>query len=626
MRTTKLLTDRRFWPLFWTQFLGAFNDNVFKNALIILVTFRAWTVGGFAPQQVVALAAGLFILPFFLFSATAGQLADKYPKSRLVPMIKLAEVAIMVAAGVGFWLDSLPILLGVLFCMGLQSTFFGPIKYGILPQLLGEKELVGGNAVIELGTFLSILLGTILAGMLLVLEGGTQWVSLGVVCFALLGWAGSLFIPVVKAEAPDLRVKWNPVTPTWETFQHARQNRPVFLSILGISWFWFFAASFMTLFPSYCADVLHGNERVVTFLLTLFSVGIGIGSMLCDRFSKGILELGVVPLGSIGMTLFALDLAFAGHPFDVTTAPAKPLTVTQFLSEPWAWRIVIDLLMLAVFSGFYIVPLQTLVQERSEASHRSRTIAANNILSAGFMVLSSVALMGISALKWSIPTTFLLLAVVNAAVAVYIYTIIPEFMYRFLCWVVSNLLYRVKVQGHDAIPRAGGALMVANHVTFVDWLIIAGACRRPVRLVMHYSFMKYPFFRDLCKRNGVIPIASAKEDPAVLAQAMQQIDDELAAGHVVCIFPEGRLTKDGAMQDFKPGVERIVAQRPVPVIPVGMGGLWGSVFSHDQGAWYRKAWRKFQATIDVRIGKPVDAADVTATGLQAEVAALRTGA
>jgi hypothetical protein len=337
--------------------------------------------------------------------------------------------------------------------------------------------------------------------------------------------------------------------------------------------------------------------------------------------------LGVVPLGSIGMTFFALDLAIVGHPYDALTVPEAQLSIGEFLGAPSSWRIVFDLFMLAVFSGFYIVPLQTLIQERSEASHRSRTIAANNILSAGFMVLSSVALMGISALDWSIPTTFLLLGAVNAIVAIYIYTVIPEFMYRFLCWIVSNLLNKVKVEGHDRIPREGGALMVANHVTYVDWLIIAGACRRPVRLVMHYSFMKYPVFRDLCKRNGVIPIASVKEDPEVLAKAMQQIDDELAAGRVVCIFPEGRLTGDGEMQDFKPGVERILAKRPVPVVPVGLGGLWGSAFSRDKGTGqFARAMKKFRAVIDVRVGETIAPSNATAVGLHAEVAALRTGA
>lgn len=626
MSTSKLLVDRRFWPLFWTQFLGAFNDNVFKNSLVILVTYKAWSVGAFSPEQVVALSAGLFILPFFLFSATAGQLADKYPKSRLVPFIKLAEIAIMGTAALGFWLNSLPVLLGVLFFMGLQSAVFGPIKYGILPQLLTDEELVGGNAIIELGTFLSILLGTIVAGVLIALEGGTLWVSLGVICFAMTGWVSSRFIPDVPAEAPDLKVKWNPVTPTWDTFQHARKNRPVFLSILGVSWFWFFAASFMALFPSYCKDVLHGNEQVITFLLTLFSLGIGAGSLLCDRFSRGILELGVVPLGSIGMTFFALDLALFGHPYDTLVPPVEQLSIREFLAAPGSWRVVVDLFLLALFSGFYIVPLQTLIQERSAPSHRSRTIAANNILSALFMVFSSLSLMMLSAYDWSIPMTFFLLAAVNALVAAYIYTLIPEFMYRFLCWIVSNVFYRVRVTGHGQIPTRGPALMVSNHVSFVDWLVIAGACRRPVRLVMHHGFMKYPVFRELCKRNGIIPIASAKENPQILAKALEQIDNELAAGNVVCIFPEGRLTPTGEMQDFKPGVERILAKRPVPVIPVGIGGLWGSAFSRAKGSSLVKAIRKFQQRVDVTIGAPIPGAEATAEGLRARVAALRSAA
>ena len=622
MNTMRLLVDRRFWPLFWVQFLGAFNDNVFKNALVILIAYKAWSLGGVESQQLVALSTALFIAPFFLFSATAGQLADKYSKTKLIIPIKAAEVIIMGGAALGFWLESLPLLLATLFLMGLQSAFFGPIKYGILPQLLKDGELVGGNALIELGTFLSILTGTILAGILISMDNGTDVVSIGVVLLALLGLGVSLFTKATPAEDPGLKVRWNPVTPTWETYCFTRKNRPVFLSILGVSWFWFFAVSLMTLFPGYCKDVLHGDEQVITFLLTLFSIGIGAGSMLCDRFSKGILELGLVPLGSIGMTVFALDLFLVGEPYFHSAPPAELIGVSEFIAAPYSWRIIMDLVLLSVFGGFYIVPLQTLVQERSEPSHRSRIIAGNNILSSLFMVLSSVSLIGLNLLGFTIPAIFLTLGLVNAAVAVYIYTLIPEFLYRFLCWVVSNLLYRVKVAGADRIPREGGALMVANHVTYVDWLIIAGACRRPVRLVMHYSFMRYPLLRELCKRNGVIPIASAKESPEVLAAAMERIAEELQAGNVVCIFPEGRLTKDGEMQDFKPGVERILERTPVPVIPVALGGLWGSVFSHQPGRCAARALQRLRSNVHVKVGEPHPPQSATAAGLQSQVQGL----
>lgn len=626
MKTSQLMVDRRFWPLFWTQFLGAFNDNVFKNALVILIAFKAWTLSGMDAAQMVPLCAGLFIAPFFLFSALAGQLADKYPKHRMVAGTKAAEVVIMGAAALGFWMESLPMLVGVLFLMGTQSAFFGPIKYGVLPELLEEKELVGGNALIEMGTFLSILTGTILAGLLITLDHGVTWVSATVIGVAVLGLGASLFMPKGDAVAPQLRVRLNPITTNWETYQFTRKNRPVFLSILGVSWFWFFAASFMTLFPTYCKEVLHGNEHLITFLLTLFSVGIAGGSMLCDRFSRGTLELGLVPLGSIGMTVFAFDLFLAGNPYAGGTVPASLLSVGSFLQVDGSWRIVGDLFLLSFFSGFYIVPLQTLVQERTEASHRSRVVAGNNMLSSLAMVLSSVMLGVLGAFDVSIPTTFLVLTVLNAAVAVYIYTLIPEFMYRFLCWVVANVMYRVKVEGAEQIPADGGALMVANHVSYIDWMIIAGACRRPVRLVMHYSFMRYPLFRDLCKRNGVIPIASAKESPEVLAAALEQIDQELRAGNVVCLFPEGRLSVDGSMQDFKPGVERIVARKPVPVIPVALGGLWGSIFSKQPGYLLGRAFRRFKSRIHVRVGEPIAPDAVSASLLQERVAALREAA
>lgn len=442
MSQLHLLTERRFWPLFWTQFLGAFNDNLFKNALVILIAYRSMTLLGISSATIVVACAGIFIFPFFLFSATAGQLADHYPKWILMRWVKVWEICVMVLAGVGFATDNLALLLTVLFLMGMQSTFFGPAKYAILPELLDDETLVGGNALVAMATFLAILLGTITGG--LVVAGGERWVSrlgLMVVAVAVLGFVTSIFIKKLPAANPDLPVSLNPVKPTVEILRLTRSVRPVFLSVLAISWFWFLGASFLSLLPNFCKDVLVGGETVVTLTLATFCVGIGTGSMLCERLSRRQLELGLVPLGSIGISIFAIDLAFSGWRF-VAPADGAMLSVAEFLRQPGGIHVLIDLFMIAVFSGFYTVPLMTFIQQRSAGIVRSRVIAGNNILNALLMVLSSILLMGLMARGVSIPGIFLILALLNSAVAAFIFISMPEFLRRFAAWLKRTVRIR----------------------------------------------------------------------------------------------------------------------------------------------------------------------------------------
>ena len=621
MSQLRLLHRRGFGALFWTQFLGAFNDNLFKNALVILVTYRALGVWGLAPQEVVAASGGIFILPFFLFSATAGQLADRFPKPRLVHWVKGAEIAFMIVAAVGFLTARLGLLLVTLFLMGLHSSVFGPVKYSILPQLLEEDELVGGNALVETGTFLAILLGTIAGGVLIAQgEIGLRWLSVALIGVAVLGLAASLRIPPLRAENPSLAVAWNPVRPTLETYAITRRNRTIFLSILGISWFWFFGAALLALLPAYTKDVLHGNEHVVTLFLALFCIGIALGSLLCERLSDRKLELGLVPFGSIGMSVFAFDLFLVGAP--AATAPGPASGIAGFATAPSGLRIMLDLALLATSSGFFIVPLYTLIQQRAEPAVRSRIIAGNNILGAFFMVLSSLLLIALHAGGFTIPQMFLVLAILNGAVAFSIYQIIPEFLLRFVAWILTHVLYRLRTVGREQIPMAGPAILVCNHVSLVDLLIIAGACKRPVRFVMHHGFLALPLVGWLFRDAKVIPIAPARESVATLDAAYDRIARELAAGEIVCVFPEGRLTTDGRMNPFRPGIERIVERTPVPVIPMALKGLWGSFFSRRHGRAMRKPFRRVWSRITLVIGAPVAPAQVTATGLAAHVARL----
>jgi len=431
-RQSRLLQTRRFLPLFVTQFLGALNDNVLKNALVVLLTFQAaqWTT--LQPALLANLAAGIFILPFFLFSATAGQLADKFDKARLARLVKILEIGIVLVAGAGFLLHSLTVLMVSLFLMGLHSTLFGPVKYAILPQHLKEEELIGGNALIETGTFVAILLGTLLGGLLAGATEAAGVITLAGLVIAVAGYLASRRIPSAPAPVPELVLNLNPLSETWRNIRFARENRTVFLAILGISWFWLYGALFLAQFPAYTKDIIGGGETAVTLLLFVFTLGIGIGSLLCERLSAGRVEIGLVPLGSIGLTLFGLDLAYASP---ATSTAGEPLGALALLALPVTWRILADLALIGLFGGLFIVPLYALVQQRSSETHRARVIAANNIFNALFMVVGALSAVLLLGNGLTIPALFGVTAVCNAAVAIYIYAQLPEFRLRFMAWI-----------------------------------------------------------------------------------------------------------------------------------------------------------------------------------------------
>ena len=615
-----LLKSRRFGPFFGTQFLGAFNDNLYKNALVVLLTFQATQWTAMKPELLANLAAGIFILPFFLFSATAGQLADKYDKARLARLVKVLEIVIMVVAGAGFWLHNLSILLFALFLLGLQSTLFGPVKYAILPQHLHEDELVGGNALVEAGTFVAILIGTLVGGLLAGVEGGTVWITSGCMLTAVLGYLTSRGIPEAPAPEPTLKINPNPITETWRNIGFARENRTVFLSILGISWFWLFGALLLAQFPAYAKNVLGGTVTCVTLLLGIFTLGIGIGSLLCERLSSKQVEIGLVPFGSIGLTVFGLDLAFASP----ATPPASALSIMPFLMAEGTIRILFDLFAIGLFGGFFIVPLYALMQIRSEASHRARIIAANNIVNALFMVVGAGAAAVLLSSGLSIPALFAVAAICNAAVALYIYGLVPEFLLRFIVWLLVHSVYRLEKKDLDRIPESGPALIICNHVSYVDALVITAACHRPIRFVMDHHIFRWPILSFVFKAGRAIPIASARDDPVLLEKAFDEVSAALAAGELVGIFPEGQITSDGELCPFRPGISRILERNPVQVVPVALSGLWGSIFSRRDGPAMSALWkaRPFRR-IAIAAGDPVNASQALPDSLRADVLALR---
>ena len=614
-----LLRARRFVPLFVTQFLGALNDNVLKNAMVVLLTFQAATWTTLKPELLANLAAGVFILPFFLFSATAGQLADKYDKSRLAQLVKLLEIAIVLIAGVGFALHSLAVLFVSLFLLGLHSTLFGPVKYAILPQHLKSEELVGGNALIEAGTFVAILLGTLLGGLLAGAGDGTTWITTVGLAIAVGGYLASRAIPIAAPPAPTLTISPNPLTETWRNIAFARENPTVFLSIMGISWFWLFGALLLAQFPAYTKNVLGGSETAVTLLLATFTFGIGIGSLFCEKLSAKRVELGLVPLGSIGMTVFALDLAFASP-----VTPAGAIGALALLQLGSTWRVLADLALLGIFGGFFIVPLYALVQQRSNPEHGARIIAANNIMNALFMVVGALSAAGLLAAGLTIPMLFAVAAICNAAVALFIYGLVPEFLLRFVVWMLIHSVYRLRVRELAEVPEEGPAVVVCNHVSFVDALVIMAACKRPIRFVMDHQIFRWPVLNFVFRTSKAIPIAPAKEDPVMMERAFEEVGKALDAGDLVGIFPEGKITGNGEINPFRPGITRILARNPVPVVPMALRGLWGSFFSRKDGPAMSKPFRRgFFSRIELVTGSAVASGEATPERLQAEVTAMR---
>ena len=615
-----LLGQRRFAPFFVTQFFGALNDNIFRNGLVILVTFQGVLIAGMDHSKLANIAGALFILPYFLFSATAGQLADKYEKSILMRRIKLLEIVLMSIAAYAFQAQSYGLLLLVLFLMGCQSTLFGPVKYAYLPQQLETEELIGGNALVEAGTYIAIILGLIVGGLAVAVDPRNQSViAICLVAVAVAGYLASRQVPMTRAVDPTLKVSFNAWSETWRIVRFAREERSVFLSILGVSWFWFFGSAMTLQLPAYTLDILSGNEAITTCLLVAFAVGVGIGSLLCERMSGRRIELGLVPFGSIGLSVFAIDLYFA-QPISHALAVSS---VADFLARPGSWRILMDLTLLGAFGGFYSVPLYALIQKRSKREHLSRIIAANNILNSVFMVAASILSIAILGAGFSVPQLFLVLAALNIVVAIYIYSLLPEFMMRFLAWILINVVYRIRSSGLENIPVNGPAVVVCNHVSYMDPILLTGSLRRPMRFVMWYKIFQIPLMRYFFAHMKAIPIAGAREDENIMREAFEKVDEELAAGNLVCIFPEGAITRDGEIQRFRPGIEKIIARRPVPVVPVALGRLWGSWFSRRTGGGIRMIPGRLFARVSITVGKPVPAEEVTAENLELLVRTLR---
>jgi acyl-[acyl-carrier-protein]-phospholipid O-acyltransferase/long-chain-fatty-acid--[acyl-carrier-protein] ligase len=585
-----LLQTRRFLPLFVTQFLGAFNDNLLKNALVMLITYRLAAETGSNAQILVTLAAGIFILPFFLFSATAGQVADKFDRATITRIIKLSEIGIMCVAIIGFYAHSTSTLLGALFLMGVHSAFFGPIKYALLPQHLRADELLSGNAYIEAGTFLAILLGTIIGGLLVLHDQGIFFISIALMLVAICGYISSRYIPSAPPLAPNLVINRNIFAETFHLLAYSRQNRIIFLCLMGISWFWLVGATFLAQFPTYAKDTLHADETVVTLFLTLFSIGIGVGSFLCNRLLKGRIQTTYVPISALAMSLFGIDLYFASQ---TPIIPEQGLIhAWQFMSHIGNWRLLGDLFFLSVSAGLYIVPLYALMQHHSDPAYRARIIAANNIMNALFMVSSAILIILLLSLSFSIPQIFLTISLANLAVALYICKLLPDSLYRSLARGIFTLLYRVEVKGLEHYEQAGDrVLIIANHTSFLDAALVAAYLPHKATFAVNSHIAQKWWFKPFT--HLVNTLALDPTNPL----ATKKLIEHLRADHRCMIFPEGRITVTGTLMKIYEGPGMMADKADAPLLPIRIEGPQYTPFSRMKGKYTLHWFPKVTLTI-----------------------------
>ena len=588
----KLLADKRFLPLFIVQFLGAFNDNVFRFALLTLITYKLASDLGVQASVLNIVAAGIFILPFFLFSATGGLLADKYHKHKLIRFIKLLEVVIMLIAAYAFISNNIMMLMVCLGLTGLQSSLFGPVKFGILPALLKQKELLSGNALIEAATFLSILLGTI-AGGLLVLGDYGQWQVAGVlVACSVLGWLASLAVPYVESIAPEIKPSINIFKDARDIIRIGAAKWEIKRVILGISWFWFLGFVIQSQLTPLTAEVLYSDEKVAVVLLLMFTIGIGVGSLFCSRLMRGEISARYVPFAAFLMSLFTFDLYFATQAVNQAYDGEGLHTVASFMQLSIHWRVLFDMFMLSVSAGLYIVPLYTLLQKRADNKVRSRTIAANNIVNAMAMVIASLLVLMVLKLGFAIQDLFWMLAILNIFVAIYIMKIIPKQSLRTFGRVLFKLLYRVEVKGLENFPQDDAAYVItANHISLLDGpLLMCYLPTNPVFAINTEVNQKW-WAKVFTQFFEMFPL-----DPT-RPMAIKSLIKMLRAGRRVVIFPEGRLTVTGSLMKMYEGAGKIADIAGAKIIPVRIDGAEYTPFGRIQTKAGKRWFPKITITI-----------------------------
>lgn len=598
-----LMRERSFAPFFWTQATGAFNDNLFKQLLLLLLTYVAVPQHGWSAGVVNNLAAGLFILPFLLFSAWGGALADATDKRRLIIGLKWLELVTMALAAIMIWYQLFIPLLALLLLAGVQAALFGPVKYAILPQQVARNRLMGANAWVELGTFIAILAGTVLAGSLTSLPDSWASIAMGgmLVLVSLVGLVSAYLVPPAPAKR-ETRVGWRPLALSIDVMGIAMRRRRLLNTMLGISLFWFLGTSYLTQLPQWVAREPHGDGSVVSFMLGAFAVGIGLGALICARLSAGRIETGLISLGALLIGVAGLDFAHHGamHYGD------RVYPLLTLMKEWRLWWMFLDLVLIGIGGGLLIVPLYMRLQTESEDEIRSRIIAANNILNALFMVLASgfgVLVLGIIQATLHFYLAFIaLLALVGGILLALRY---PAPVLRIAIFIALRCGYRMRLYGRQNIPDTGPALVMCNHVSYMDALMLGGTSPRILRFMMDTPAYESRWLNWFCRIAGAIPVDLSKRNPKDVRRALNEVSTALRNGEIVMIFPEGRLTRDGNIGEFRRGIENILKRDPVPVIPAAISGLWGSWGSYRNGRPFKRWPTRFRRKVRLGFGTPV---------------------
>ncbi|MFC3284293.1 MFS transporter [Litchfieldella rifensis] len=618
--SSRLLIQRRFAPLFWTQALGAFNDNLVRMVLLLLV----WSVASQQDREygwIPSLAAVVFLLPFLLLSSWGGMLGDRLDKQRLIRRLKLLELVIIGMASVAVWFESIVMLFVVLLLLGVQSALFEPVKYAILPQHLVPTELVNGNAWIGAGFFVAILAGTLLAESLMTLP--EPWarltVILALVGTASLGLMASFAVPPAPPRA-RIRVTWHPWRSTWEVLRQGVREKHLFPAMLGIAAFWFFGTCYLTLLPAWARNIVGGASSF-SLLLTAFVLGVGGGALLCARFSAGRLELGLVPLGALLIGAASLYLA------SLAPLPGGMHELAILMGSGGFWQMLVGFALVGVGGGLYSVPLYTLIQVISREEQRARLISAANIINA--LLVAMALAYGIAMLVWLESGLRMFVASLGAMALIIGAGLLlrrPRPVLRLMIFALVHVIYRLRFHGRQHIPVRGAALVVCNHVSFMDALVLGGASPRPLRFLMDQPIYESPWLNWWFRIVGAIPVNSDRRDPGNVRRALNEVSHALRQGEVVMLFPEGRLTPDGEIQGFRRGLDMILARDPVPVVPAGLAGLWGSWTSHYGGRALTKLPRRFRARVALSFGEPLSAREARSALLETRVRKLKAEA
>ncbi|WP_297478189.1 MFS transporter [uncultured Photobacterium sp.] len=613
-----LLKQQYFLPFFITQALSAFNDNLYKNFILLIIVFS--TV--YSQTQCIVLinlTAALFILPYLLFSPIGGQLADKYEKSKLIKYLKLIEIGIMIAGAIAIYRQSIPALLIVLFLMGTQSAFFGPAKFSIIPQHLSSKSLLAGNALVEMGTFLAILGGTLIAGYIFNHKYCSIIAAILVIVVAISGFISSLLIPKATANNPHLTINWNPLTQIIHTVRITKQNRTIYLSILAISWFWFVGSIYITQLPNFSRLFINNNPQYVTLLLTLFSIGIALGALASETLSDNHIEVGIIPLAALGMSLFGIDFYFSSQ--HIVTH--NQITMMEFISSNK--HMLLDLMLLSMSSSLFVIPLNALIQQRSNVSYRAQIIAGNYVFNTLSIVLSAIfSTIMLTIFNTSISILLLIVSIINIVITLYIFIQVKEFVLWFIIRIFIRMLYRIRPVGLDNIPKTGPAVLICNHVSFIDVLLISAATRRPIRFLIDEKIANFPLVKYLFKWGKTIPIYTQKISLKTYRNTFNQIEKTLLDGHLVCIFPEGKISRTGKLNNFKRGIEIIITRTQVPVVPMAINGLWDSNFSYHKKCSLITAIKYFRLPLEIVATTPISPKEATALKLQQVMQQLMT--